>query len=434
MVCTREFPPTEPDGLLDVRSTYQPIVELASRNVVGFEALARWPSAPDVTPDRMFEYARRTGRLDDVEWACRLAAVLGATDAGLGQRYTLFVNIEADTTPGSQPSTAPDAIVDATKLRVVVEVTERALLTDPGNLLTTMSAVRSLGYGVALDDVGSNPDSLTIMEFVAPDVVKLDRRLVQHAPGPEEAAILTAVAAYAERTPTTVLAEGIETQEHLDRALSLGATLGQGWLLGRPTALGTQPDPVADTTAAVPFFHSGLDADALWKPRTPSALFSVIEPRIAPQSLLRTLTRSIEDHARSLPEPISVVASFQDSAYFTGETADRFADLAYSNALVAVLGPEMPARPAARVRGVSFGADDPLRHEWVLTVVGRHYFAAVIAREVERPGPERMFEYVLTYDHSAVLGAARSLASRLSPVAGILPSISTDRHDGRGHR
>ncbi len=72
------------------------------------------------------------------------------------------------------------------------------------------------------------------MPLLRPDVIKLDLRLVQRQPDAEIAEIVNAVNTQAERTGAIVLAEGIETDEHLATARALGATLGQGWLFGRP--------------------------------------------------------------------------------------------------------------------------------------------------------------------------------------------------------
>ena len=76
------------------------------------------------------------------------------------------------------------------------------------------------------------------MPLLRPDVIKLDLRLVQAQPTPEIAAIAGAVGAQAERTGATVLGEGIETEEQAQYARALGATLGQGYLFGRPGPLG----------------------------------------------------------------------------------------------------------------------------------------------------------------------------------------------------
>lgn len=108
------------------------------------------------------------------------------------------------------------------RIRVVLEITERALATRPAELLRTVSRVRDLGWGVALDDVGAEAASLAFMSLLRPDVVKLDMSLVQGRPDHASAEIMGAVNAYAERTGALVLAEGVEDEGHLRRALGLG--------------------------------------------------------------------------------------------------------------------------------------------------------------------------------------------------------------------
>ena len=96
--------------------------------------------------------------------------------------------------------------------------------------------VRGRGWGIALDDVGAERASLALLPFIRPDVIKLDLGLVQGRPSAAVAEVFSAVNAESERSGAVVLAEGIETREHLGTARALGATLGQGWLLGRPSA------------------------------------------------------------------------------------------------------------------------------------------------------------------------------------------------------
>jgi EAL domain-containing protein (putative c-di-GMP-specific phosphodiesterase class I) len=81
---------------------------------------------------------------------------------------------------------------------------------------------------VALDDVGADPLSLAFMPLLRPDAVKLDLRLVQQRPGPAVVEIMSAVNKYAEHSGALVLAEGIESEQHLTMARALGARLGQG--------------------------------------------------------------------------------------------------------------------------------------------------------------------------------------------------------------
>src|SRR4051794_40500449 len=214
---------------------FQPIVELDSGAVVAYEALARGPVGELERPDALFAAARTAGRLAELDAACRTAAFRGAVAAGLLAPLCLFVNVEPEVLD-TAPLTELLAIAEEAPghLRVVLEITERALAARPAELLRTVERVRSVGWGVAVDDVGVEAMSLAFLPLLRPDVVKLDLRLVQERPGPAIAEIMNAVNAYAERTGARVLAEGIETDAHLATARALGATLGQGWLFGRP--------------------------------------------------------------------------------------------------------------------------------------------------------------------------------------------------------
>ena len=119
----------------------------------------------------------------------------------------------------------------------MIEVTERALASHPANLLPKIEELRRHGIGIALDDVGADPRSLALMPFLRPDVIKLDLSLIQGGRSGAVAATHNAVSAYAERTGALVVAEGIETERHAERARAMGATVGQGWLFGRPGPL-----------------------------------------------------------------------------------------------------------------------------------------------------------------------------------------------------
>ena len=90
------------------------------------------------------------------------------------------------------------------------------------------------------------------MPFLAPDVIKLDLRLVQENPTPQVAEIVHAISAEAERTGALVLAEGIETEQHRQTALSLGARYGQGWLFGRPGELRPAASPIENAISRPP--------------------------------------------------------------------------------------------------------------------------------------------------------------------------------------
>jgi len=182
--------------------------------------------------------AHAAGLEHEIEWECQRAALQGALDGKLAQGQALFVNFEPRLLKADQPEHVLgllDAALD--RFSVFAEVTERSLTDRPAELLAAVERLRLRGVGVALDDVAADPRSLALMPFLAPDVIKLDLRLVQENPSRQIAEIVHAVGGEAECTGALVLAEGIETEEHRRTALALGARYGQGWLFGRPGEL-----------------------------------------------------------------------------------------------------------------------------------------------------------------------------------------------------
>lgn len=405
------------DGLIragGIRSLYQPVVELDSGRVVGYEALARGPQGSRLeAPNDLFATARAAGRVVDLDWACRRAALQGALDGGLGAPHTLFVNVE----PEALGQGAPPALMELyestrTELRVVVEITERALATQPAELLKAVGRIRERGWGIALDDVGANRHSLALMPFLRPDVVKLDLRLIQGRPSTEIAEIVNAVNAEVERTGGMVLAEGIEHEEHLTTALAMGATLGQGWRFGRPAPL----------AAALPAGGPELPLLDTARERPGTTPVQVTERfrklRIATKRHLVSVSRHLEDQAGSLGEAAVLLSGFQTHSRFTPATRRRYRELAKRAAFVGAFGLSMGEHPEPGVRGAAIDRDDPLVNEWDVAVVAPHFAALLAARDLGDDGPDldRRFEFVVTYDRDLVVEAASSLMARISPV------------------
>jgi hypothetical protein len=290
----------------------------------------------------------------------------------------------------------------------VLELTERSLLSRPADLLGLIAWARQRGWGVALDDVGVNPDSLALLPFVAPDVIKLDLALVQHTPSQYQARTMAAILAHAERTGAVILAEGIETEAHLEQAFAFGATYGQGWLFGRP-------GPLGPTTVAIPAGLPFTDAPAA-APHSPFDLMRARgDLRVGRKRLLQAMSRHIESQAKAQSDPPVVLAAFQTADRFTPALARRYAALADSCPFVGALGAGLPAVPATGVSGADLAPDDPLRGEWTVVVVGPHYAGALIARDLGDDGPdrERRFEFMITHHRDTVVAAGRSLMGRI---------------------
>lgn len=406
--------PAPAAALPEVTAVYQPLVDLHSGDVVGYEALARGPrTSPWTTPAALFERARELGAEDALDWRCRAAAFSGALRAGLTERTALFVNVEPRWLGAPCPPQFAGVLAQAhDRLQVVVEITERALVEDPAALLAAVGEIRAAGWGVALDDVGADPASLALMPFVEPDVIKLDLRLVQDHPTRELSMVTNAVQAQAERTGAVVLAEGIETEEQRRRALALGASLGQGWLFGRPGPLPTRLPP---PRAAVGFRRPA----PVIAPTPFAAVDGVRGLREATKDLLLPMSHLLEQHALTAGEPPVLLTAFEDERHFTPGTARRYERLAPHCALVGALGAGMGTRPAAGVRGADLPHDDPLAGEWVVTAVGPHFAAALIAKDlgdVGGPDRDRRFAFTTTHDRELVLRSARALLARIAPA------------------
>ncbi len=427
----------EVEGLLEtllatrsVRTVFQPLIELDTGRVAGYEALSRGPQGSALErPDLLFAAARRHRRLRDLDIACRTAALTAARAAGLGDPYRLFINAEPEALDGWRPD-PEDARVPLT---VVLELTERALTARPAELLQTVSRVRALGWGVALDDVGADPASLALLPLVRPDVIKLDLRLVQQRPSADIAAIVNAVHAEAERSGTVVLAEGIETAEHLRVARSFGATVGQGYMFGRPGPLPSPLPPSARRPLVVVPRPDGTSD------RSPFAVAAQIRaPRAADKRLLIEISKQLEAQATAAGESAIVLATFQDARFFTPATRRRYTALASRCSFVAALGEDMPVEPLPGVRGAVLQPGDPLLGEWDIAVLGPHFAATLVARDLGDDGPDmqRRFEFVLSHDRELTIRVAASLMTRVwprgagvdlpqLPLAGALGTVGT---------
>jgi EAL domain-containing protein (putative c-di-GMP-specific phosphodiesterase class I) len=397
-----------------IRSIYQPIVRLADRRVIGYEALARGPAGSSLEmPDRLFATAREEGMETTLDWECWRAALRGGLQGGIGPERALFVNVEPSSAASWVPEIGDPLLEEALeRFPLIVELTERALANHSTDLIPLAEDLRRRGARIALDDVGTDARSLALMPFLRPDVIKLDLKLLHNSPSREIAEVVHAVNAEAERSGSLILAEGIETEDHLRRALALGASYGQGWLFGRPGEL-----QVDHYQSAGIFPLRRNSATMIPRERTPFEIVADARPlRRADKRLLLELSLQIERQTVNQGSAAVVISTFQEASYFTANTARRYAGLAERAALVAALGVGMEDEPAPGVRGVSLDGDEPLRGEWNVIVLGPHFGAAFVARDLGDTGrdEDRRFDFAMTHDRELVTEVARAMMRRLA--------------------
>lgn len=394
-------------GCIGLVPMFQPIVSLSDGMTVGYEALARWPSLAHLRPSVVFERAATNGRLDRLDRACTAAALQAALGAALGPDHLLMVNCEPSTV---QLRCGDDELTEQArdKLQLVFEITERSLLTHPKTLLQKVSAMRSDRFAVALDDVGAHPDSLALLDVLAPDLIKLDIAMVQSRLSDSGARTFAGVLAHQERTGAVILAEGVETDEHLERALAVGATLGQGYRFGSaaplppstPASWSLPTNPRQQAIADSPF----------------DAVRGHAPVRTVRRSTVVALSHHIERLARPGFDAPILLAALQHKKFFSDSMRDRYRRIAERSVLVAVFGEQVPWVLGPGIRGVPVDSEDPLCNEWTVIALGPHTSAALIARE--QPGSARSngdqpFDMVLTYDRKLVTEAARTLMYRI---------------------
>ena len=224
-------------------AVFQPVLELATGRVCGYEALARMSSEPQRPPDEWFAQAHRVGLGVELEMAA-LRTALAATDRPHGTFLSLNVSPSALASP-LVPAALPDDLSS-----IVVELTEHELFGTAERLAGRLAELRARGARVALDDAGSGYAGLQQLIAVAPDILKLDRSLVAGAHAdPAKLALLEAMISFAATTGAAVCGEGVEDLADLRALADLDVTYAQGFALARPGAAWPVLEP--DVGAAV---------------------------------------------------------------------------------------------------------------------------------------------------------------------------------------
>ena len=224
---------------------YQPIVDVQSGKLVGTEALVRWnrPGVGLVYPDKFIPLAEEGGLIVPLgRWvvheACRQLAAWRESDPdGLG-RLAISVNLSAKQfgDPGLVELVA-DALHEAgvPAAQLSLEITESVLMDDAPTTVATLGALRALGVRLAIDDFGTGYSSLSYLKRFPVELLKIDRSFVDGlCADAEDEAIVTAVVWLAKALSLSVVAEGCETKEQLDKLRVLGCNYVQGYLFGKP--------------------------------------------------------------------------------------------------------------------------------------------------------------------------------------------------------
>lgn len=221
-----------PGGL---RMAYQPIVRLEDDRIVAHEALMRFAHM-QCGPLEMLDLARQHGRLGELETA---AARAGAEQFDYENGGRLLVNLSSSVI--LQGAIRPDQVLESLGgsgrdlSRFVIELTEREIVEDAGQLAEAVGYLRAAGIRLALDDFGNGHSNFELWHELAPEFVKIDRFLINGvADSAGRLAIVKALVEVAASLGTDLIAEGVEREADLIMVRDLGIRFAQGYLLGRP--------------------------------------------------------------------------------------------------------------------------------------------------------------------------------------------------------
>lgn len=221
---------------------YQPQIEYASGKVVGAEALVRWhhPTLGFLPPAEFIPLAEDTGVIEELgAWVMRTAcAEAGRWHAEGFEDVRIAINVS--TREFRNPNfyermleTLQQTGLDPRKLEV--ELTETTMMANTNAAVELLRKIRKLGVKIAIDDFGTGYSSLSYLKRLPIDTLKLDRSFVNGATSdPDDAALVMAVITLAHNLRLKVIAEGVETEEHLRFLRLLRCDGGQGYLFGKP--------------------------------------------------------------------------------------------------------------------------------------------------------------------------------------------------------
>jgi PAS domain S-box-containing protein len=219
---------------------FQPLIELRTGQLLGFEVLARWnhPVRGMVNPDEFIQLAENSGLIGPLSQRLLIQAGQAAKD--LPEHLGLSINISP---VQLRNRSLPRHIAEAAEMgglscsRLTIEITESALVQNLEQALSITEELKSLGAKLALDDFGTGYASLRYLHDLPFDEIKVDRSFVSAMlDGRDSRKIVAAIVGLGQSLGMVTVAEGVEDMAQADMLLWLGCDLGQGWLYGRPAA------------------------------------------------------------------------------------------------------------------------------------------------------------------------------------------------------
>jgi EAL domain-containing protein (putative c-di-GMP-specific phosphodiesterase class I) len=220
---------------------YQPLVEIATGRVTGAEALVRWqhPERGMVPPLEFISAAESTGQIIDIgllvlSRACEQAVRWAAA----GEAIRVSVNVAVEQLRHGDFPDAVSEVLQRTGLPpdlLCLEITESSMMRSGDERATDLTRLRELGVHLAIDDFGTGYSSLSYLHQLPVDEIKIDRSFINRlGVDPRDNHLVEAIIGLANAMDLVIVAEGVETKEHLEFLADRGCQLAQGYLFSPP--------------------------------------------------------------------------------------------------------------------------------------------------------------------------------------------------------
>jgi diguanylate cyclase (GGDEF)-like protein len=241
-------------GRAEIEVHYQPIMQLTTLDIVGFEALARWrhPQLGLVAPENFIDAAERAGLIGEIGkfMLTEASRQLGQWQRTLFRNRDIFVAVNISASQLLEPDflSVIQHILSRELLApgsLKIEVTESVVMRYPERVERLFNHLRAMGIGLACDDFGTGFSSLSSLKQLPFDTLKLDRSFCSGDGMDERGShIVSSIAVLAHGLGMAVVAEGIEMQSQIDTLAALGCDYGQGFLLGSPVTAKSVEDAI----------------------------------------------------------------------------------------------------------------------------------------------------------------------------------------------
>lgn len=394
-----------------IETYFAPVVDVYTLDKVGYQILQA-PVGDPVLGHAESENLRRamydSALIGDIDASLRATALRTAEAAGLPKSNRLFLHSESESFVTLEDRAGePDR-------SVILQLDASRVSSSPASVLRAVRQARSMGWGVGMSSIGADLRSTSFVPLVNPSVVGLHPDVLRIDCGSHLAELNRLLHAHLERTGAVILAEGVTTEDDLDRVRALGARFMTGPYFGSATK---EPTPFSEPVEDGLVDHHSRNNPALG---TPYSIAQGLrrEPLVMNRELLVAQIAALEERALASGATTVTLGVFGEDETVSQATHDRYERIRDTVGLTAMFSGGFTESPVPGVRTGVVDASDPMRNEHGVVVVGPDWSGLVAASKRNDPGSDgqTVFDVFITTERYTCVDAARSVLTRIAPV------------------